>query len=399
MAEMIRASSDRRWIPGAAALLTAALLLTASARPAAAGEEEQPASDPVLSANIVEGSVYAGRLWLRGLSGRDDSGALVSWSLADGSRRVDFAGGVHDFVATPDGFWVLRIPTATAPGAAHVLVISRLRGSRFEDLARFRYGRDETPIALAVRGGELYALTSRRVWTFSKSGHLEHEHDLGMPLERAVVVSTATLGSAPGFYVGLAEGEFGGGLWRVDPATGKVAAIERRESDDRCAGPLNRECDPVTGVIPDPEREDCVLASVGLFHIGVAEGRVLRVCGEDVEVAYALPLPAGEADEFRRNDPIFSLAPAPDGGFWAGAGFALYRISGGAPARLPLPEVAAIGGLRAACVAPGAIVVLTDVHRIVSVSGAVDLVVPLEAGTACPGWLRPGTPKAPPTGD
>ena len=112
------------------------------------------------------------------------------------------------------------------------------------------------------------------------------------------------------------------------------------------------------------------------------------MCGDRVEAAYALPLPEGRTDEFHRNDPVFDLAPAPDGGFWAGAGFALYRVAGAAPARLPLPEVASIGGLRVACVAPGVIVVLTDVHRIVSVSGAVDLVVPLEPGSACPGWLR-----------
>ena len=378
-----------RLLPGRP-LLAAALMLLGLVPAVQAGEGEPGAAeDPVLGPRIVEGAAFAGRLWLRGLAAEDDSGGLVSWSLADGSRRVDFAGGVHDFVATPDGFWVLRVPLGTAPATRHDLVVSRLRGSEFHDLSRSRIGKGEQPLALALRGEEIFVLTTRRVWSFSTSGHLERERRLSQELKRTVQVTTATLASDPGIYVGLDHGEFGGGLWRVDPRTGEVAAIESRASNDFCEGSvLDRECSPVTGLIADPDHEGCVLASVGLSHMGILWGRIVRICGDRIESVFEPPLP----DEVKKqalgklasNDPIYGLTPAPNGGYWAVGLFSVYRFAGGVSTTTRLADPQPVGGLRLTCAIPGVVLLDSDVNWIVSVSGFTPLLVPLEPGIICP---------------
>lgn len=86
-------------------------------------------------------------------------------------------------------------------------------------------------------------------------------------------------------YVGFNAGEWGGGLSRIDPETGTVELLGDLSPDSGCTKPLDVECDPVVSIIPDPEHEACVLAAVGLVHF-VATGRLLRVCGADVELAW-----------------------------------------------------------------------------------------------------------------
>jgi hypothetical protein len=385
-------SSTRSWRGGP--FVAAVLVLVVLVPPVHAGEEGPGAAeDPVLGSRIVEGAAVAGRLWLRGLSAEDDSGGLVSWSLADGSRRVDFASGVHDFVATPDGFWVLRVPLGSAPATRHDLVVSRLRGNEFHDVSRSRFGKGEQPLALALRGREIFVLTTRRVWTFSTSGHLERDRRLSQELKRTVQVTTATLASDPGIYVALDHGEFGGGLWRVDPRSGEVAAIESNPPSDSCEGHLlDRDCSPVTGVIADPDHDGCLLASVGLSHLGLFGGRILRVCGDRITLAFEPPLPdevkEQALDQLATSDPIFGLAAAPNGDYWAVGLFSLYRFAGGAPEVTRLPDPQPVGGLRLTCAIPGVVLLDSDVNWIVSVSGSTPLLVPLEPGATCGEWME-----------
>jgi hypothetical protein len=54
-----------------------------------------------------------------------------------------------------------------------------------------------------------------------------------------------------------------------------------------CAGPLNGGCDPVTGVVPDPDHPQCVLASIGLSHM-LMQGRIIRACPGRVDLGRKL---------------------------------------------------------------------------------------------------------------
>jgi len=110
-------------------------------------------------------------------------------------------------------------------------------------------------------------------------------------------VSVASPQEGNSIYVGFDVGEWGGGLQQVDLNAGVVTNIERRDTKNPCDGPLNRECDPVTGVIPDPQNRECVLASVGLVHLGISNGRILRVCGSQVTLVSEILLPGGKRDD------------------------------------------------------------------------------------------------------
>ena len=46
----------------------------------------------------------------------------------------------------------------------------------------------------------------------------------------------------------LNAGEWGGGLQRIDVATGATSSVERRDSAELCAGPLNSDCDPNSNI-------------------------------------------------------------------------------------------------------------------------------------------------------
>jgi hypothetical protein len=85
---------------------------------------------------------------------------------------------------------------------------------------------------------------------------------------------TATPLDGQALYVGFNAGEFGGNLLRVDLATGAV--------HDLASG-------PVTGVIPDPVAQQCVLVSVGLEHMIMSYGRILHVSGDQAAVKFEKP--------------------------------------------------------------------------------------------------------------
>jgi hypothetical protein len=89
-------------------------------------------------------------------------------------------------------------------------------------------------------------------------------------------------------FVGVNAGEFGGGLRRIDRRTGVVASIDRNTTGDLCGGPLNPECDPVTGITDVPWKPSCVAVAIGLVHF-LPHGRMVEMCGEDVQSVYFKP--------------------------------------------------------------------------------------------------------------
>jgi hypothetical protein len=306
-------------------------------------------------------------------STEDTSGGLVSLSLADESRQAHFETGVIDVERSAADLWVLRRSSA----GDQQLVVSAWRAGTFDDLADLTPPEKEAPIALLNLKGDPCILTQRSVHIFSRERRMWTEVTLTGELRRGVQVA-AIPRTASGIYVGINRGEWGGGLQHVDISTGKVTNIERRDSSKLCAGPLNSDCDPVTGVIRDALHQGCVLVGVGLLHF-VSHGRVLRVCGEQVTVVAQREYVAPDAKR-KSTEAFFGVASAPDGEYWGVTWKALYRFKsdGSLAHAYAFPKVRLVSGVYLSREIPGAIVVLTDLNWAVSVSGYTPLVVPLD---------------------
>jgi hypothetical protein len=339
------------------------------------GAGRPPGGDPVLGERIAKGVVFDGRLWLRGtMSSRNDaSGALVSFEIDNNSRKVHFENGVFDIVRSNHDLWILR-----RGSEQNHITISHWHNLTFEDITEFESSEKDDPIALLVSNGTILVLCPHRIREFALESKNWRVVELRGKLRGGVQVSAAAPDAGNSIYVGFDVGEWGGGLQQIDLTKGLVTDIERRDSKKICDGPLNSNCDPVTGVIRDPQNKDCVLASVGLLHLSMANGRILRVCGQQVTVVSEIPLSAG-SQTWKLTEPFYGLAPAVDDGFWGITSRALYyfKPDGTKEKAYPLPKLKRVSGIYLSRELPGAIVLRTDVNWAVSTSGYTPLVVPL----------------------
>ena len=340
--------------------------------------EELAKGDSVLGERIAEGIVFDGRLWLRGTMGKnplgDRSGALVSLNLENQSRRVDFEQGVLDVERSDRNLCVLRRLHARG----REFVVSVWRKDAFKDLTQFEASGDDEPLALLNTAGGPAVLSTRTVRILATDTRAESLIELKGKLRSGVQIAAASPADGGSIYVGFNRGEWGGGLQLVDLRSGVVANVERRDTKELCTGPLNSDCDPVTGIIPDSQNKDCVVAAVGLVHLGFSEGRILRVCGQRVSLVAELALPTDKKDAFRQTEAFYGIAPAGDGGFWAITWRALYRFSanGNKEKEYSLPKLEPVSGVYLSRELPGAIVLRTDVNWAVSTSGYTPLIVP-----------------------
>lgn len=105
----------------------------------------------------------------------------------------------------------------------------------------------------------------------------------------------AVTGDKSAIYVGFDRGEFGGGLWRIELA-GSTSLVGRSAPSTECNGILDPECAPITSVVTDPTRRDCIIVSTGLEHHGRTQGAVVRVCRESVTALYPGDRQSGSLD-------------------------------------------------------------------------------------------------------
>jgi hypothetical protein len=268
----------------------------------------------------------------------------------------------------------------TSPAARDV-GLSVWRGDRFESVATFSSSEKEEPIALLNSGRDSVVLSVQSIHIFSAEKHTWRRVKLKGTLRGGFQQTADSPLSGDSVYVGFNTGEWGGGLQRVDLRTGVISDVERRDTKELCAGPLNTNCDPVTGVIPDPQNKDCILAAVGLVHM-LEHGRILRVCRQDVnsvfEKSYNVENFKGE--KWEMTEAFFGLVPAVDGGFWGITSEALYIFAadGTKKQEYALPKLKPVSGIYLSRELPGVIVVRTDANWAVSVSGYTPLLIPLE---------------------
>jgi hypothetical protein len=195
----------------------------------------------------------------------------------------------------------------------------------------------------------------------------------------------ATYATPDQFFVGINRGEWGGGLRRIDRRTGEVTVVERNASGALCGGPLNTQCDPVTGIVALPWKPDCVAVAIGLVHF-TPRGRVVEVCGDEVRPLYykeySANIPSGALSpkDVSREDgepfetvAFFGLTLLGET-LWAVGIDGIYRIEADGTAHvMSLPPFEDIGGVRVSFQLMGMIPVLTQVNQRQSMSGATPL--------------------------
>lgn len=233
-------------------------------------------------------------------------------------------------------------------------------------------------LALACGGSRVTVLTTGRLVDLFGSGR--HEVSLSQPLGGESV--STVHGTSESVFVGFNAGEWGGGMRRIDRRTGNVKVVESNTSGELCGGPLNTECDPVTGITSSPRDAHCVVATIGLVHF-FPRGRVVEVCGETVRQIYSKKY---TLEGFRRkaseNDGDFSTSAffglSRQGSLlWAGGIDGIHKIGPyGTSTVMPIPKFKEIGGVYVNFDSPEMILVLTKVNQRRSISGAVPLLVP-----------------------
>lgn len=344
--------------------------------------------DALSSGHIAEAVVFQGKLFLRGALESPQTGALVSIDLATGARTTYFDRGVIDIDMTDGNLWVLRQSTEEARN----FTILNWVDTNFAIFVTTGAGVPQ-PLAMIAAPRKIVLLTPVSVHTFDTSlkrwagvklrGGLRYAptFTVAMPKHDNVLYFGANpIPGAPSPGGAARSGDNGEALdvlQRIDIGNGSITGIQQRSGTNPCDGPLTTACSRVTAMVPDSANGSCVIAAVGMVDREISDGRVLRVCRNDVTVVFeqkSAQQPAGVP--IVNTEPIWSLAATSDG-FWAASRSAIYRFKGDAHTDIPLPTAAPYGGTPMGR-GQGAVVVPTSVTSAQSASGFTTLVAGAE---------------------
>ncbi len=322
--------------------------------------------DPVIGERITKGIAASGRLWLLGREKAfSDSGGLVSLGLTDSLRQVHFRRGVIDVVESGGKLWALR----RGPQDRQ-FIVSVWGGSSFDDFSTVTVPKpaydwpdissgtllEGASLPSLLSGFAVYYLTPDRSWRVVK---------LKRGFGRAD--SSTITRSGKSAYLGFDAGEFGGKLIRAD--------LTGLSDEDEHVLQSN-----VTALIPDAINQDCVIVALGLVHMSISEGGILRVCNSDVTTLFERKLSYNFfSDNHTMMEAFYSLAPSSKNGFWAASKHAIYHFNAAShqDSKYSFPKLEAVGGIHLSKAVPDLIVVRSDVHWANSVSGYTPILVPL----------------------
>ena len=232
----------------------------------------------------------------------------------------------------------------------------------------------EQVLDVVSHGPEMTVLTSKRIMDVVGDGW--KSVDLSVPLHAAGVTAIVS----DSIFLGFNAGEWGGGLKRIDRASGEISNVEKNTSGELCGGPLNTQCDPVNAVAAHPWKENCAIAAVGLVHMGHPSGRIVEICGSEVQVLYSKPY-------FRANSSMptggisgevafYGLARRGDALVAAGMD-GLYFIERSGDARIATPPpFKEFNGVYVSFDLPDVVLVLTNINQRRAVTGAAPMLVP-----------------------
>lgn len=340
-------------------LLASALVLFATT--GAALEPRRPNQESFLLR-----AVYAeGRLWTL-----SDAGDLSSLAEEDGAPRTESLDEPAEDLCRHAGH---PLVATCARDGCNRWTLREHRGTGWISGPAIQTQSDEL-IGLSCSEDNISLLTSHRLLEV-ENGKV-HAVALSETLRAGGVTSIYRAGN--GILVGANQGEWGGGLRRVDRHSGAVTTIEKNVDKSLCGGPLNTECDPVNGIARDPWKPDCAIVAIGLIHF-ISHGRLLRLCEDEVNVLFEAASAEGWSFNSGKGPPqtvaFFGVAADSNTLVAAGNG-GLYRIDGKAASQFkPLPPFKTVGNLTVSFAVPGFILVLTDINSRRSVSGRVPILV------------------------
>jgi hypothetical protein len=227
----------------------------------------------------------------------------------------------------------------------------------------------------AADGGDLHLTTSRRMITVGRNGTTILRIEPQLEAADGYVLATTTVDAT---WLGYNIGEWGGGLKRIDHASGHVSTVSANHSGGLCGGPLNTGCDPVNAMIVSPRNPRCIVAAIGLIHMS-SHGRIIEVCGDHVRRIYFKrfdPQPVnGSVDDGEPSTTVAFYGLARSGQTIRAAGMdGLYRFDGNAPPRYQsLPKFEERDGYYVNFDDPTVALVLTDINQSQSSGGSVPL--------------------------
>jgi hypothetical protein len=326
-------------------------------------ESKRPDQD-----TFIRRAIFAGNsVWLL-----SDAGSLFAVKEDGSSTAIATSQPVGDIWRQNGGVFAVSCATSDCSRWA----IARWNSGKFVTETTVSTGGDEL---IAAGGSDVstFILTRRRIVEIH-DGKI-HETKIATAKDALNSVAT-TLFTERGIYLGLNAGEWGGGLKFIDAATGHIKVIERNATKTLCGGPLNTQCDPVTGLAVEPWKPDCIVASIGLVHM-MPHGRLVEVCGGIVKRIYFKPFgeqpPHGGLDDGEPSSTVAFFGLNADGqSLWAVGIDGIYQIDRNGAHSRPLPGFHNIGAFRVNFSDPRMVLVLTDINQRRSVSGAVPLLVP-----------------------
>ncbi|MDG2005040.1 MAG: hypothetical protein P8J20_17085 [Novosphingobium sp.] len=314
---------------------------------------------------ITQAAFADGKLWLL-----EDDGNLVSVSPAQGETAlIDVGGKVLDICKSQGHLAVLIDDSGT-------LTLKRASIDGWVELSSASSGGDRL-IAMDCETDQIGAVLVTNNRLIEMADGEVRSIGLSSNIEPPYVTATALVAD-DAIWLGLNNGEWGGGLHRISRAGGQVETIELNRSGELCGGPLNTDCDPVNGLAASPWKPNCMMAAVGLVHM-IAHGRLVEICGNTVRRLYFKPFePQPPHNTFDDGEPastiaFFGLARVPAGVIATGID-GIYRFN---EARNPqfqsLPKFQEIDGYRVSFDIPDVVIVFTEVNARASLSGSVPL--------------------------
>ena len=301
--------------------------------------------------NYSRGLSLDGRLWLRGMDG-----SLASLTLPGGARTSHFADSVIDLAVSDGKLVVLRSISLnpfdmeeTFRPAGGRFVLSSWTGDGFKESAPFEL--PEMPRALIVIDGSPTVLSPHRMIVHGADGRWTSKPLRGEIRDHLAPEPPIILGIDGLLYIGHDFGEWGGGLQRMDSATGVVTDIGQ-DIKGGCTGQL---CDAsVTGLIQAPEAPGCILVSIGYAHMIARQGAILKLCGDRASVVWERSwierFPGGP---LRQSEPFYGLADGIAGESWILGFGVLYRFDGSRAVAVPILELAKLGDVWVSRAIPG----------------------------------------------
>jgi hypothetical protein len=149
--------------------------------------------------------------------------------------------------------------------------------------------------------------------------------------------------------LGLDDGEFGGGVLRVDKFTGAVTTLPQANKawkDD----PKTLALIPVFAITAEPWNARCAALAAGLAHMFMEQGRIVEVCGNELRTIYERPSSTTSANhtpdfDADRTTAFYGVTES-GGALWAVSKDAIYRIdASGNATPYPAPHYKNVDGV------------------------------------------------------